>query len=702
MKLHSKPAMVRSPTTRLATTKSSSFKEKKNISVHVESPIQVTTVTEEPRNEQLIEEPAHVSSKTVPEPPQPLRPLPKHRVNTLAKVKGVDYLQGGRQPIPPMTLHGRILTNVDPRSRERAQKRWDALRDVVSRTPELTRITQKLQESIRCEIGFYCIYEIGKNNFDFDRILKMDPCDRRDTDIAHLYSWLMSQENLSPLFQTMPEKMGKNICRELEFLHLRSNDVVVHQGDVGSTCFILISGLVAVFVRSPDEQERFTRLGLRKPHRAKDRFPGPRFLSNYVTYTYMQNLRAAAMSFGSKVASLKPGATFGEICLIEPDSRRTATVLVDGACSSANFIVLTSSSYTKMTATQKTEVRGRVVVHPTVLTCKCDIDGQGTISDHIAFLHQLFIFRTWSKMQLMRLASSMRYMVFSPQQFLQRKNADIEYFYMILSGEVREVSSIVFQQVNHVGGGTKKLTEHKVTAELTYIGKYDVVCEGLVYPRKLHLSPVDIRAETTVCALALSVRSTTYRCCHVELDLMYQHCFARLHQKHVAHTLRVLEQVSDARQKWREARINQATAYPDLLIKITSKMMRLSGNLCMQCGRSTHIAGDSVCLFDAFLKAHEPKPVERQYFHHLCKDKTDEPEDSGGSPSPHNHHDHVMTVAASPALAADDMRLSAHRQLLAEQWTEAAKHGISPRRPATTVSTRLDDYNDHTSTETKR
>ncbi|RHY20588.1 hypothetical protein DYB25_005687 [Aphanomyces astaci] len=450
MKLHSKPAMVRSPTTRLATTKSSSFKEK-NISVHVESPIQVTTVTEEPRNEQLIEEPAHVSSKTVPEPPQPLRPLPKHRVNTLAKVKGVDYLQGGRQPIPPMTLHGRILTNVDPRSRERAQKRWDALRDVVSRTPELTRITQKLQESIRCEIGFYCIYEIGKNNFDFDRILKMDPCDRRDTDIAHLYSWLMSQENLSP-----------------------------------------------------------------------------RFLSNYVTYTYMQNLRAAAMSFGSKVASLKPGATFGEICLIEPDSRRTATVLVDGACSSANFIVLTSSSYTKMTATQKTE---------------------------------------------------------------------------------------------------KKLFQ-------------------------------------------LSILSA-----------------AQLHQKHVAHTLRVLEQVSDARQKWREARINQATAYPDLLIKITSKMMRLSGNLCMQCGRSTHIAGDSVCLFDAFLKAHEPKPVERQYFHHLCKDKTDEPEDSGGSPSPHNHHDHVMTVAASPALAADDMRLSAHRQLLAEQWTEAAKHGISPRRPATTVST---------------
>ncbi|ETW09435.1 hypothetical protein, variant 1 [Aphanomyces invadans] len=462
--------------------------------------------------------------------------------------------------------------------------------------------------------------------------------------------------------------MGKNICRELEFLHLRSNDVVVHQGDIGSTCFILISGLVAVYVRSPEEQERFTRLGLRKQYPpdpsttlSGDAPPVKISMDSSLPKNTSTLQRAAAPSFGTKVATLKPGATFGEICLIEPDSKRTATVVVDGACSSANFIVLTSSSYTKMTATQKTE---------------------GTISDHIAFLHQLYIFRTWSKMQLMRLASSMRYMVFSPQQFLQRKNADIEYFYMILSGEVREVTSIVFQQVHHVPGGAKKLTEHKVTAELTYIGKYDVVCEGLVYPRKIHLSPVDVRAETTVCALALSKKL-------FQLSILNA---AQLHQKHVAqHTMRVLEQVSDARQKWREARINQATAYPDLLIKITSKMMRLSGNLCMQCGRCTHIAGDSVCLFDAFLKAHDPKPVERQYFHHNApaKERVEEPEDpTTGPPSPTNNHDSVAIAPATTSIpTSDDVRPSSvHRQLLNDHWTEAAKHGISPRRPATTDS----------------
>jgi hypothetical protein len=46
-------------------------------------------------------------------------------------------------------IHGHIYTEVDPHSRERAQKHWDILRDVVTRTPELTRIVKKLDESIR-------------------------------------------------------------------------------------------------------------------------------------------------------------------------------------------------------------------------------------------------------------------------------------------------------------------------------------------------------------------------------------------------------------------------------------------------------------------------------------------------------------------------------------------------------------------------
>lgn len=55
--------------------------------------------------------------------------------------------------------------------------------------------------------------------------------------------------------------------------------------------------------------------------------------------------------------TLTPGATFGELCLIEPDSKRSATVIVDQQAQMANFIVLTAASYLRMTRSQTIEVR---------------------------------------------------------------------------------------------------------------------------------------------------------------------------------------------------------------------------------------------------------------------------------------------------------------------------------------------------------
>ena len=80
---------------------------------------------------------------------------------------------------------------------------------------------------------------------------------------------------------------------------------------------------------------------------------------------------------GAKVAMLTPGATFGELCLIEPDSKRSATVVVDANAQHANFIVLTAASYLRMTRSQSIE---------------------GTISDHMTFLQRMRLFREWSKM----------------------------------------------------------------------------------------------------------------------------------------------------------------------------------------------------------------------------------------------------------------------------------------------------------------
>ncbi|OQR98700.1 hypothetical protein ACHHYP_08259 [Achlya hypogyna] len=473
--------------------------------------------------------------------------LPPHRQRTLKKLltnpDGLDYLTADDGVLyPPIRIHGRVYTNVDPQSRERAQKRWDALRDVVIRTPELTRIAQKLQESVR--------------------ILKMHPHERSDPDVAHLYSWLMSQENLSPLFQTMPEKIGKNICREMEFLHLHPNEIIVHQGDIGETCFIVISGLVAIHVRSPEEQEEFVRSNGRRDfpadpstsqHEARQllasrpSISSPRRVSAFIPPTPKAPVPPEGLvRMGPRVTVLKAGATFGEICLIEPDSKRTATAIVDVACTSAYLIVLSATSYAKMTRSQRVE---------------------GSISDHIAFLHQMILFKSWSKMQLMRLASSLRYVVFAPQQYIQRKNADVEYMYMLLGGEAKEVSGLTFQE-DVVTGAGNKTAEHRVTAELTHLTKFDITGEGLVLGKKKKLF-----------GLYFLGASASHR--------------------HVQTSTKILLQLFDARQRWREARVQQALAYPEYMVQITAKMMRLSGNMCMQCGRRTHVAGDVLCLHES-------------------------------------------------------------------------------------------------------
>ncbi|KDO29993.1 hypothetical protein SPRG_05182 [Saprolegnia parasitica CBS 223.65] len=74
--------------------------------------------------------------------------------------------------------------------------------------------------------------------------------------------------------------------------------------------------------------------------------------------------------------------------------------------------------------------------------------------------------------------------------------------------------------------------------------------------------------------------------------------------RHVQHSTKILRQLFDARQHWREARIQQALTYPEYMVQITSKMMRLSGNICMQCGRRTHVAGDVLCLVETAPRHH--------------------------------------------------------------------------------------------------
>ncbi|ETI32218.1 hypothetical protein F441_20747 [Phytophthora nicotianae CJ01A1] len=537
----------------------------------------------------------------------------------------------------------KVQRSTSSASQSRSSK-WSALRREILPSPALMTVSAKVQNIID--------------------MLKKPPEDRSDNDILSspcycsdyiLYQWLMSQEKLSSLFTTMSEVSAKKLCKEMEFLHLNSGEVVVKQGEKGSTCFILMSGLVAVYVRSPEEQIRHQRL----------------MRSNSVSSSLRRLSAGTGINYGAKVVTLTPGATFGELCLIEPDSKRSATVVVDQQAQMANFIVLTAASYLRMTRSQTIE---------------------GTITDNIAFLQHLLIFKNWSKMQLMHIVNSMKLVNVSAGQYLTRKGAEADSFFVILRGEAIESVNLTVSETSEMSMGEVRGVQRSITVELTFLGKFDVAGEYIASEKKMAMCPVDIRAATDVDCLVLTKK------------MFMLHFGGKELKPHVVPTRRRLRKIAEAREAWRETRILQALQYPSLRVPITRKLMRLSGNCCLICGRRTHVAGDPLCMelpsyymLDEKQKKREQKERGRTASKHRIS-VVSPPSSGVDSSSParkpsmmsspiridlpslreHDHEDHHELQSPT--------RLGV--QLVSRQWQEAEKNRVVrlPQRPMTTPS----------------
>ncbi|RLN98292.1 hypothetical protein BBJ28_00019092 [Nothophytophthora sp. Chile5] len=430
------------------------------------------------------------------------------------------------------------------------------------------------------------------------RTLKKPPEDRTEADVKLLYHWLMGQEKLSSLFTTMSEVSAKKLCKEMEFLHLLGGDVVVSQGDKGSTCFV-----------------------------------------------------PSSVNYGVKVVTLTAGATFGELCLIEPDSKRSATVLVDPQAQMANFIVLTAASYLRMTRSQTIE---------------------GTITDNIAFLQHLLLFKSWTKMRAFYLS-------------LYRMPY-IESIRRELTCSTRSTSFYLPHPLWPASMGEVRGVQHSVSVELTFLGKFDVAGEYLAAENKLTLCPVDIRATTDVDCLVLT--------------LFLLHFGGKDVKPHALRTRQRLRAIAEARAAWRETRVLQALQYPNLRVPITRKLMRLSGNSCSICGRKTHVAGDQLCMelpayhmLEAKLHKREQQERGRSASSHRISIAPAPPTGEGSS----RRLSSALAAKASssppglPSLSErgqEQLRSAGRlgRQLVARQWQEAERSrvvvaGAQPQRP---------------------
>lgn len=89
--------------------------------------------------------------------------------------------------------------------------------------------------------------------------------------------------------------------------------------------------------------------------------------------------------------TLTPGATFGELCLIEPDSKRSATVIVDPQAQMANFIVLTAASYLRMTRSQTIEVSSNL---PSFNSADLEVDIVSCLEPHLGNYYRQYCFLT--------------------------------------------------------------------------------------------------------------------------------------------------------------------------------------------------------------------------------------------------------------------------------------------------------------------
>lgn len=176
-------------------------------------------------------------------------------------------------------------------------------------------------------------------------------------------------------------------------------------------------------------------------------------------------------------------------------------------------------------------------------------------------------------------------------------------------------------------------------------------------------------------------------------------------KKHGQRAFKRIRAIAETRDAWRETRINQALLYPHLRVPITRKLMRLSGNSCVTCGRSTHIAGDELCMelatyymLNEKAKRKERKKIERSASRHRISIAPNALSPAKGGAG--------ATAAAAAADGSTEARRSFNRaglprlsedddfgeagskgrlgtQLVSKQWKEAERAGLHcPVRPA--------------------
>lgn len=148
----------------------------------------------------------------------------------------------------------------------------------------------------------------------------------------------------------------------MRLIKFMSNQMIIRQGDTGDRCYIVIDGLVDVYIMKKD-----TIVPSNEPS------------------TPTKAAATVAREFGDMVANLGPGAMFGEVVLLNPSARRNASILASQFTETCDLICLERADYIRL-------VRGASM--------------EASHYNQAEILDQMFLFQGWKKQGMSRRSKS--------------------------------------------------------------------------------------------------------------------------------------------------------------------------------------------------------------------------------------------------------------------------------------------------------
>ncbi|TMW67693.1 hypothetical protein Poli38472_011313 [Pythium oligandrum] len=396
-------------------------------------------------------------------------------------------------------------------------------------------------------------------------ILADEPGHRNELSLDIVYDWMLHncKQYSNNIFGSAPEYIRREICRQMRLIKATTNQLLIRQGDTGDRCYIVIDGLVDVYIKKE------TRPSVDKSEDQQDEAPSPQRTSSRrgsIIGPAMMDPAALTKEYGDMVANLGPGAMFGEVVLMNPSARRNATILATQYTETCELIFLERADYIRL-------VRGA--------SMEASHYNQAEILDH------MYLFHGWSKHDKMRLVSGMRSLHFATNDYLYRAGSDAKWMFIVSSGEVLERinwSVASSASSNSLPSSVKPgdVPEKKVNIDLLIVGPGDIVGE-FPFVKSKWSSTSDIRALSDVHALALDRR-------------VYEHMIVQAtpeSNRAAVMTYQRLQRLCEEREDWRQQRLACGVAYPSAPISMTWQVMRMSNLRCPRCGQRGHLAGDS-------------------------------------------------------------------------------------------------------------